>query len=286
MSNYTSRFIYTLVMVAMLVAIVMLGQRALVLSIYAIQVKVFQEIQGLHLFASKRQQDYLDWYLFVIWSTWILGETEALESIAWLRLGCVLAYTSWFMLSFIQLSLDGLLLQLAHFFWMHTLNVFTTTQVLVLYLNLRQGLYWFVLPCCLVVCNDIAAYLCGLCLGQKRLIAISPNKTLEGFLGAWLITMVFGYMFSGWLAQFDHLFLKNFPPMEHQRHSMHHHGLILAVYASLAAPFGGFFASALKRAKGVKDFDQWIPGHGGMTDRMDCHLLMGLFTLVYLHAVS
>jgi hypothetical protein len=42
MSNYTSRFIYTLVMVAMLVAIVMLGQRALVLSIYAIQVKVFQ----------------------------------------------------------------------------------------------------------------------------------------------------------------------------------------------------------------------------------------------------
>jgi phosphatidate cytidylyltransferase len=74
--------------------------------------------------------------------------------------------------------------------------------------------------------------------------------------------------------------------MELQRHSMHHHGLILAIYASLAAPFGGFFASALKRAKGVKDFDQWIPGHGGMTDRMDCHLLMGLFTLVYLHAIS
>lgn len=42
MSNYTSRFIYTLVMVAILAAIVMLGQRALVLSIYAIQVKVFQ----------------------------------------------------------------------------------------------------------------------------------------------------------------------------------------------------------------------------------------------------
>lgn len=48
------------------------------------------------------------------------------------------------------------------------------------------------------------------------------------------------------------------------------HLLLLACFASLVAPFGGFFASGFKRAFNIKDFGQSIPGHGGMTDRMDC----------------
>ena len=48
------------------------------------------------------------------------------------------------------------------------------------------------------------------------------------------------------------------------------HLLVLACFASLVAPFGGFFASGFKRAFDIKDFGQSIPGHGGMTDRMDC----------------
>jgi CDP-diglyceride synthetase len=48
------------------------------------------------------------------------------------------------------------------------------------------------------------------------------------------------------------------------------HLLLLACFASLVAPFGGFFASGFKRAFNIKDFGHSIPGHGGMTDRMDC----------------
>lgn len=55
----------------------------------------------------------------------------------------------------------------------------------------------------------------------------------------------------------------------------------MACFASLIAPFGGFFASGLKRAFNIKDFGQSIPGHGGMTDRMDCQFLMGLFASIY-----
>ena len=48
------------------------------------------------------------------------------------------------------------------------------------------------------------------------------------------------------------------------------HLFVMSCFASLVAPFGGFFASGFKRAFGIKDFGQSIPGHGGMTDRMDC----------------
>lgn len=75
------------------------------------------------------------------------------------------------------------------------------------------------------------------------------------------------------------------------------HLLVFAIFASLVAPFGGFFASGFKRAFDIKDFGHSIPGHGGMTDRMDCQyvkcqrpctaklkfarFLMGVFTYVY-----
>jgi hypothetical protein len=59
------------------------------------------------------------------------------------------------------------------------------------------------------------------------------------------------------------------------------HCLVMATFASLVAPFGGFFASGFKRAFNIKDFGHSIPGHGGMTDRMDCQFMMGLFSYVY-----
>lgn len=55
----------------------------------------------------------------------------------------------------------------------------------------------------------------------------------------------------------------------------------MAAFASLVAPFGGFFASGFKRAFNIKDFGDSIPGHGGLTDRFDCQFLMGLFSYVY-----
>lgn len=59
----------------------------------------------------------------------------------------------------------------------------------------------------------------------------------------------------------------------------------LAVFASLIAPFGGFFASGLKRTINIKDFGDTIPGHGGITDRMDCQLMMGGFAYFFIHNI-
>jgi CDP-diglyceride synthetase len=59
------------------------------------------------------------------------------------------------------------------------------------------------------------------------------------------------------------------------------HGLCLGAIASTVAPFGGFFASAIKRAYNIKDFESFLPGHGGITDRMDCQFIMNVGTYVY-----
>lgn len=74
----------------------------------------------------------------------------------------------------------------------------------------------------------------------------------------------------------DHfeLILKNVYPVQI-------HTLALAMFASTVAPFGGFLASAIKRAYGIKDFDSIIPGHGGLMDRFDCQLLMGELLHMY-----
>ena len=65
---------------------------------------------------------------------------------------------------------------------------------------------------------------------------------------------------------------------------MQFHMTIFATFASLIAPFGGFFASGLKRTFKIKDFGDSIPGHGGITDRMDCQFIMGLFAYMYYHS--
>ncbi|XP_012559192.1 phosphatidate cytidylyltransferase 1 [Hydra vulgaris] len=66
---------------------------------------------------------------------------------------------------------------------------------------------------------------------------------------------------------------------------MMYHGIVLATFSSLIAPFGGFFASGFKRAFKIKDFSDTIPGHGGIMDRFDCQFLMGCFVNVYIASV-
>lgn len=59
------------------------------------------------------------------------------------------------------------------------------------------------------------------------------------------------------------------------------HAVSLAMFASFIAPFGGFFASGFKRGFKIKDFGDSIPGHGGVTDRFDCQVVMAVFAYIY-----
>jgi phosphatidate cytidylyltransferase/cell division cycle 2-like protein len=145
-----------------------------------------------------------------------------------------------------------------------------------LILTLRTfGLEWLGFSLLLVITNDTAAYVFGRWLGRHALLPrLSPKKTWEGFVGA-LVTTV---LVAGPLARGLSL--------DSQQQQQQHAVIALAVFGSLVAPFGGFLASAVKRAHGAKDFGALIPGHGGLVDRLDCQLVMAPFVYLYLRECS
>ena len=59
--------------------------------------------------------------------------------------------------------------------------------------NVFEGLIWFCMPAGLVIVNDIFAYVCGVLFGRTQLIKLSPKKTVEGFGGAWICTVIWAY---------------------------------------------------------------------------------------------
>lgn len=60
--------------------------------------------------------------------------------------------------------------------------------------NVFEGMIWFFLPAALVITNDIFAYVCGITFGRTQLIKLSPKKTVEGFVGAWIMTLVWAVL--------------------------------------------------------------------------------------------
>lgn len=70
--------------------------------------------------------------------------------------------------------------------------------------NIFEGMIWCFLPASLVITNDIFAYICGITFGRTQLIKLSPKKTVEGFVGAWVLTIVFGYAMTNLLMRYSY----------------------------------------------------------------------------------
>lgn len=71
--------------------------------------------------------------------------------------------------------------------------------------NILEGLIWLWVPASLVICNDIFAYIWGITLGRTPLIKLSPKKTVEGFVGAFLSTIVFAILWGTYFARFNYM---------------------------------------------------------------------------------
>ena len=71
--------------------------------------------------------------------------------------------------------------------------------------NILEGMIWFFVPASLVICNDVFAYIWGVTVGRTPLIKLSPKKTVEGFIGAFFSTVLFGILWGTYFMQFDYM---------------------------------------------------------------------------------
>ncbi len=120
-----------------------------------------------------------------------------------------------------------------------------------LWIRERAGVELLIWTFVVTWATDIGAYFAGRRFGRRKLApSISPNKTVEGLLGGMLAAALFGGV---WVLGFG---LKW--PL-----------LLLAPLVAVAAQLGDLFESGMKRRAGVKDSGTWLPGHGGVLDRLD-----------------
>jgi len=144
----------------------------------------------------------------------------------------------------VQWGLMMFVFGLSHLAYMITLDPIGENTVggveLVLYLVLLTEL------------NDVLQYIWGKSIGKRKIIPkVSPNKTVEGFLGAFVSISILAVVFS---------FLTPFTWWE---------ALISGMIMSMAGFIGDVVISMIKRDIGVKDSGNMLPGHGGILDRVD-----------------
>ena len=131
-----------------------------------------------------------------------------------------------------------------------------------------EGRNLFLLTFLLVITqsSDVLQYLWGKMLGRRPIAPrISPNKTVEGAIGGVACASALGVLLAP---------VTPFGPAQ---------AGAVALSVALAGFAGGLLFSAIKRSRGIKDWSDLIPGHGGILDRIDSLVLSAplFFYFVY-----
>ena len=145
------------------------------------------------------------------------------------------------------------------FFWIQIFFIILIILFLPTFEKLRQ---LFFIGIMISVLTDAGAYYVGKTVGSIKIFpTTSPNKTLEGIIGGSLFCVVFLSMLFWYFPSFFTL-NTNLTVF-----------VFLIVISSLASIFGDYLQSRFKRTQGIKDSGNILPGHGGLSDRLDSHLV-------------
>lgn len=160
------------------------------------------------------------------------------------------------------------------------LKIFTISIIFIIYiflfstsfflfsnlLHLKIILFIILLGC---VASDIGGYVIGRLIKGPKLSKISPNKTISGSVGSLFFTIIIFHILFFYYFEITNIQIS-----------------FLGVLTSLGCQLGDLFFSYLKRKANIKDTGNFLPGHGGILDRID-GILVGMpigsvsFVLIY-----
>ena len=104
--------------------------------------------------------------------------------------------------------------------------------------------------------SDIGSFFIGKSLGKTALSPISPSKTIEGLIGGIICSITVAIFFALFL-KWDNPFLI---------------AIFYGILVSLMALVGDLIESMMKRDAKLKDSGTFLPGHGGILDRIDSYI--------------
>ena len=172
------------------------------------------------------------------------------------------------------------------FVWMIFVMIFMNLSLIYPIVN-SSGRSFFFTALLISAFTDIFALISGKVLGKRFIYpSISPNKTLEGTLLGFMIPS-FLFIFSGYLfIEFEILGAEVFSEFLVISQLIDSFGYLISFFiiliSSLASISGDLLASKAKRLMGIKDFGNLLPGHGGVLDRIDSHIIcIPIFFIFY-----
>ena len=116
---------------------------------------------------------------------------------------------------------------------------------------------------------DTFAYLFGVRFGKTKIMpSVSPKKSWEGFAGGFFFTVIVSLITTHYFLAVENSI-----------------ALVISLFLPFTATLGDFIESHYKRQAGVKDSGDFIPGHGGMLDRMDAFMITIPVLYIYLNII-
>ena len=129
---------------------------------------------------------------------------------------------------------------------------------------MEHGRYLVLLAVLMAFVTDAGAYFVGVFFGKHRgITAVSPNKSLEGYIGGFVTGVLFALAY-GLVVQAVEQMEVSLPGLA-----------VCGFLGALATEMGDLAFSYVKRQMGVKDYGHLLPGHGGMLDRFDSMIFCG-----------
>nr|WP_321267391.1 phosphatidate cytidylyltransferase [uncultured Sulfurimonas sp.] len=145
--------------------------------------------------------------------------------------------------------------------------IYPTAGMLFIFTMYQEyGVYSLLWLLVVVAMTDVGAYAVGKSIGKTPFCETSPNKTMEGVVGGIVVATLSGMFVGLSIVDLGVAF-------------------IISFMVATSSIFGDLFESSLKRAAGVKDSGDILPGHGGALDRIDGYLFGAIVMLVLLRGL-
>ena len=178
----------------------------------------------------------------------------------------------------------------------HLMAILTIVGAINVTFSLFFGNFWTFLVMTGVAVNDACAYFIGRHFGQRPLSAkLSPKKTLEGYFGAGVCTVLALLSFTKMALSFqgnNDSYLKQFSTDNGISIGISDpsliltHAFVISAFISTFSPLIGLHFSAIKRCFKKKDFASTLGPHGGIIDRFDCSMVSNIFSYCYLSFIT